>query len=201
MDEDTATSSGRPREETITRDLKKSNDGMAVSGRLIVVLSKLPSSSPHSQAPSGHTASSSTNTSSTTRTNGHSTSSTRNHSTSHPSRGTAQAVESTLQSGTTAATNTATTNHRSTNSTSSATRQYSSFEDQYGRLPPGWERRTDNFGRTYYVDHNTRTTTWKRPTLDQTEAERGNQLNANTELERRQHREELYLVDHQIIPL
>lgn len=109
---------------------------MAVSGRLIVVLSKLPSSSPHSQAPSGHTASSSTNTSSTTRTNGHSTSSTRNHSTSHPSRGTAQAVESTLQSGTTAATNTATTNHRSTNSTSSATRQYSSFEDQYGRLPP-----------------------------------------------------------------
>lgn len=174
---------------------------MAVSGRLIVVLSKLPSSSPHSQAPSGHTASSSTNTSSTTRTNGHSTSSTRNHSTSHPSRGTAQAVESTLQSGTTAATNTATTNHRSTNSTSSATRQYSSFEDQYGRLPPGWERRTDNFGRTYYVDHNTRTTTWKRPTLDQTEAERGNQLNANTELERRQHREELYLVDHQIIPL
>ena len=40
----------------------------------------------------------------------------------------------------------------------------------------------------YYVDHNTRTTTWKRPTLDQTEAERGNQLNANTELERRQHR-------------
>lgn len=188
LDEDTATSSGRPREETITRDLKKSNDGMAVSGRLIVVLSKLPSSSPHSQAPSGHTASSSTNTSSTTRTNGHSTSSTRNHSTSHPSRGTAQAVESTLQSGTTAATNTATTNHRSTNSTSSATRQYSSFEDQYGRLPPGWERRTDNFGRTYYVDHNTRTTTWKRPTLDQTEAERGNQLNANTELERRQHR-------------
>ncbi|CAI4404109.1 BAQ_1a_G0015850.mRNA.1.CDS.1 [Saccharomyces cerevisiae] len=188
LDEDTATSSGRPREETITRDLKKSNDGMAVSGRLIVVLSKLPSSSPHSQAPSGHTASSSTNTSSTTRTNGHSTSSTRNHSTSHPSRGTAQAVELTLQSGTTAATNTATTSHRSTNSTSSATRQYSSFEDQYGRLPPGWERRTDNFGRTYYVDHNTRTTTWKRPTLDQTEAERGNQLNANTELERRQHR-------------
>lgn len=46
------------------------------------------------------------------------------------------------------------------------TRQFSSFEDQLGRLPPGWERRTDGFGRTYYVDHNTRTTTWKRPTLD-----------------------------------
>lgn len=49
---------------------------------------------------------------------------------------------------------------------SSSQRQFSSFEDQLGRLPPGWERRTDNFGRTYYVDHNTRTTTWKRPTLD-----------------------------------
>jgi len=40
----------------------------------------------------------------------------------------------------------------------------STFEDQQGRLPPGWERRVDNLGRTYYVDHNTRTTTWSRPT-------------------------------------
>ncbi|EEB09397.1 HECT-type ubiquitin-protein ligase E3 Pub1 [Schizosaccharomyces japonicus yFS275] len=39
----------------------------------------------------------------------------------------------------------------------------SPFEDQYGRLPPGWERRTDSLGRTYYVDHNTRSTTWTRP--------------------------------------
>ena len=30
-------------------------------------------------------------------------------------------------------------------------------------LPPGWEKRTDHLGRTYYVDHNTRTTTWTRP--------------------------------------
>ena len=29
-----------------------------------------------------------------------------------------------------------------------------------------WERRTDPRGRTYYVDHNTRTTTWQRPTLE-----------------------------------
>ncbi|KAF5324696.1 hypothetical protein D9611_004349 [Ephemerocybe angulata] len=35
--------------------------------------------------------------------------------------------------------------------------------DQYGPLPPGWERRLDPLGRTYYVDHNTRTTTWNRP--------------------------------------
>eukprot|EP00041_Stephanoeca_diplocostata_P025622 m.675037 g.675037 ORF g.675037 m.675037 type:complete len:655 (-) comp22785_c0_seq1:427-2391(-) len=31
-------------------------------------------------------------------------------------------------------------------------------------LPAGWEERTDSRGRKYYVDHNTRTTTWQRPT-------------------------------------
>uniref|UniRef100_A0A8C6MG50 E3 ubiquitin-protein ligase n=1 Tax=Nothobranchius furzeri TaxID=105023 RepID=A0A8C6MG50_NOTFU len=30
-------------------------------------------------------------------------------------------------------------------------------------LPPGWEQRKDPHGRMYYVDHNTRTTTWERP--------------------------------------
>ncbi|KAJ3198198.1 hypothetical protein HDU82_001259, partial [Entophlyctis luteolus] len=38
-----------------------------------------------------------------------------------------------------------------------------SFEDHLGPLPSGWERRTDHLGRNYYVDHNTRTTTWQRP--------------------------------------
>uniref|UniRef100_A0A8C5P0U7 E3 ubiquitin-protein ligase n=1 Tax=Jaculus jaculus TaxID=51337 RepID=A0A8C5P0U7_JACJA len=33
-------------------------------------------------------------------------------------------------------------------------------------LPPGWEKRTDPRGRFYYVDHNTRTTTWQRPTAE-----------------------------------
>ncbi|AWP20921.1 NEDD4-like E3 ubiquitin-protein ligase WWP1 isoform 3 [Scophthalmus maximus] len=33
-------------------------------------------------------------------------------------------------------------------------------------LPPGWERRVDDRGRIYYVDHNTRTTTWQRPTME-----------------------------------
>ncbi|KAM8872698.1 E3 ubiquitin-protein ligase NEDD4-like isoform 2-T2 [Synchiropus picturatus] len=31
-------------------------------------------------------------------------------------------------------------------------------------LPPGWEEKVDNLGRTYYVNHNNRTTQWKRPT-------------------------------------
>ena len=30
-------------------------------------------------------------------------------------------------------------------------------------LPPGWEMRCDQYGRRYYVDHNTRSTTWERP--------------------------------------
>lgn len=38
--------------------------------------------------------------------------------------------------------------------------------DRNGRnvLPAGWEEKIDGNGRTYYVDHNTRRTTWQRPT-------------------------------------
>ncbi|XP_076432774.1 E3 ubiquitin-protein ligase NEDD4 isoform X3 [Peromyscus maniculatus bairdii] len=32
-------------------------------------------------------------------------------------------------------------------------------------LPPGWEEKQDEKGRAYYVDHNTKTTTWAKPTL------------------------------------
>jgi hypothetical protein len=34
-------------------------------------------------------------------------------------------------------------------------------------LPPGWEKRSDAAtGKTYYIDHNTRTTTWNHPCPD-----------------------------------
>ena len=33
-------------------------------------------------------------------------------------------------------------------------------------LPTGWEARTDQLGRTYYVDHTNRTTSWQRPTVN-----------------------------------
>ncbi|KAL7844176.1 hypothetical protein SRHO_G00227150 [Serrasalmus rhombeus] len=36
-------------------------------------------------------------------------------------------------------------------------------------LPPGWEERKDAKGRTYYVNHNNRSTTWTRPILQHTE--------------------------------
>jgi len=29
-------------------------------------------------------------------------------------------------------------------------------------LPSGWEMRSDQFGRRYYVDHTTKSTTWVR---------------------------------------
>ncbi|KAH6880664.1 P-loop containing nucleoside triphosphate hydrolase protein [Thelonectria olida] len=47
----------------------------------------------------------------------------------------------------------------------------SPFEDAEGRLPAGWERRKNNSGRTYYVDHNTRTTSWNRPRASGEDAE------------------------------
>lgn len=49
-----------------------------------------------------------------------------------------------------------------------ANNNFSAAVDQSGPLPAGWERRTDHLGRTYYVDHNSRTTTWNRPSASQT---------------------------------
>ncbi|KAI1316561.1 hypothetical protein EDD11_009826 [Mortierella claussenii] len=66
-------------------------------------------------------------------------------------------------------------------------RQLSAYEDQHGPLPPNWERRVDQLGRTYYVDHNTRTTTWTRPSLSATAPERNQEILDQTELERRRH--------------
>ncbi|RFN44369.1 e3 ubiquitin-protein ligase hula [Fusarium flagelliforme] len=66
------------------------------------------------------------------------------------------------------------------------TNQLSPFEDAQGRLPAGWERREDNLGRTYYVDHNTRTTSWNRPTATGAQEQR-NDREAATQVERQRH--------------
>ncbi|KAF9583082.1 hypothetical protein BGW38_010284 [Lunasporangiospora selenospora] len=60
--------------------------------------------------------------------------------------------------------------------------QMSPYEDHLGALPPNWERRVDQLGRTYYVDHNNRTTTWTRPS-----AANPDQSQQQTELERQRH--------------
>ncbi|KAF2204788.1 putative E3 ubiquitin-protein ligase hula [Delitschia confertaspora ATCC 74209] len=70
---------------------------------------------------------------------------------------------------------------------SQANRQYSAFEDAQGRLPPGWERREDHLGRTYYVDHNTRQTTWIRPGAGFNEADQRIAVAAQTQQERTRH--------------
>ncbi|XP_027696610.1 E3 ubiquitin-protein ligase NEDD4 isoform X4 [Vombatus ursinus] len=35
-------------------------------------------------------------------------------------------------------------------------------------LPPGWEEKQDDKGRSYYIDHNSRTTTWMKPVTQAT---------------------------------
>ncbi|KAM3876779.1 E3 ubiquitin-protein ligase NEDD4-like [Diretmus argenteus] len=48
-------------------------------------------------------------------------------------------------------------------------------------LPPGWEERQDNLGRTYYVNHENRTTQWYRPTIQDSEGETQRRQNINME--------------------
>ncbi|KAG0345486.1 hypothetical protein BG004_003677 [Podila humilis] len=66
-------------------------------------------------------------------------------------------------------------------------RQMTPYEDQHGPLPPNWERRVDQLGRTYYVDHNNRATTWTRPSLTASTPERTQEITDQTELERQRH--------------
>lgn len=51
----------------------------------------------------------------------------------------------------------------SSSSSSSVSSRASTSSRASSPLPSGWEQRTDPLGRPYYVDHNTRTTTWNRP--------------------------------------
>ncbi|KAF2840823.1 E3 ubiquitin-protein ligase pub1 [Patellaria atrata CBS 101060] len=75
-----------------------------------------------------------------------------------------------------------------TNGSSSRTNQtFTAFEDAHGRLPPGWERREDHLGRTYYVDHNTRQTTWVRPTAAFNESANRTAMEQQTQIERTRH--------------
>lgn len=54
-----------------------------------------------------------------------------------------------------------------------ASRLLQSDEDAFGPLPQGWERRVDHLGRTYYIDHNARKTTWSRPQQPTASASQG----------------------------
>lgn len=49
-------------------------------------------------------------------------------------------------------------------------REWSNLSCNFSNIIYRWEMRRDPRGRVYYVDHNTRTTTWQRPTADMLEA-------------------------------
>lgn len=161
--------------EMLTRDLKKSADNIVVHGKLIINLSTA-IQTPTTNAPRPSSALAPTNQTAAGINNLSSlasaipTSSSRRDLTAPPAGGPA-------------ANNTATDGDANDNE-----QPFSSFEDQFGRLPTGWERRVDGLGRTYFVDHNTRTTTWVRPSSNQPEQERqAAHANTVTDLERQRH--------------
>ncbi|KAI4131684.1 MAG: hypothetical protein LQ338_001085 [Usnochroma carphineum] len=183
-------------DEMLTRDLKKSNDNLIVHGKLIVNLSTNLGAPPQ-QHSINHPASSLSidNTSTPSTSNGPprspaslppAASNTQHQAPpSHSPTPSHRRPTSTPDSAPAPTSSRVNGNHQQ--ASSSGGRNLSSFEDSQGRLPAGWERREDNLGRIYYVDHNTRTTTWSRPSTTYNERDQRNALEANTQLERRAH--------------
>ena len=178
----------------LTRDLKKSNDNLIVHGKLIVNLST--SLGPPANGPTG-----SVHPGSSLSVGGGSVASASNglpprspvapqgppaepptdnppqHSaTPQPASGAPPAAH---------------TNGAGPNLGGGGSAHLSSFRDNQGMLPAGWERREDNLGRTYYVDHNTRTTTWTRPSTTYNATDQRNAMEANTQAERRAHQQRM----------
>jgi len=169
----------------LTRDLRKSNDNLVVNGKLILNLStNLRAAPPASQGqatrPAGPSANG-TSGSSTPISAGPSQSDLRPPSSAAPP----------LRNGSTSTAAAAATAMNGTGATGPAARRegtgFSAFEDAQGRLPGGWERREDNLGRTYYVDHNSRQTTWTRPTANFNAGEQRTQIEAETQAQRARH--------------
>ena len=168
-------------DEMITQNLKRSNDNLAVSGKLILSIS----TDVNTTSSSGQTS----------RPPVVGPSLTNNVSPESTLGSNAQSIQSAQSQEHTNPTSTYASEASASNSNNRQV--YSSFEDQYGRLPSGWERRTDNLGRTYYVDHNTRTTTWTRPASNLTESSDQQTARLNTtNLERERHQNRMLPEDH-----
>ncbi|XP_043934900.1 E3 ubiquitin-protein ligase NEDD4 [Protopterus annectens] len=60
-------------------------------------------------------------------------------------------------------------------------------QQQLPPLPPEWEERQDNLGRTYYVNHVTRITQWQRPTIQDTTVDANVHLEARRAFKSRRH--------------
>lgn len=190
-----------PPDQMLTRDLKKSTDNLVVHGKLIINLStnlkplvrqqnagsqnaQASSSRPSLLAPQASTLADSAS----GRTGERPSSSLSQQAPQNTAAGQASlnlpmrpsSMTSTATT-TSAQTATANTNGNVTAPSRQASNTLSPFEDAQGRLPAGWERREDHLGRTYYVDHNTRTTSWNRPGTN------GVNQEANTQAERQRH--------------
>ncbi|KAI6931636.1 putative E3 ubiquitin-protein ligase, partial [Hortaea werneckii] len=170
-------------DEMLTRDLRKSNDNLVVNGKLILNLSTnlrapIPNGGSTNNRPSVSSAGA----------NGASTpAGAQSNASLQPERPT-----STTNSANASRQNTSSA-APSANGTSGARRAdgsgFSAFEDAQGRLPPGWERREDNLGRTYYVDHNSRQTTWIRPSSNFNAGEQRAQMQQQQNVERERHQQ------------
>ncbi|KAI0540524.1 HECT-domain-containing protein [Xylaria digitata] len=169
-------------DQMLTRDLKKSTDNLVVHGKLIINLSTNLSTSvrPQPALPTNSSRPSlapQASNLSGDRALERPTSSTSGLNGTVPGAQTSLPIRTNGVNGATPANGAASAQGRSTN-------QMSPFEDAQGRLPAGWERREDNMGRTYYVDHNSRTTSWTRPGASgDTRGER----EAATQVERQRH--------------
>ncbi|KAI0913926.1 HECT-domain-containing protein [Ustulina deusta] len=168
-------------DQMLTRDLKKSTDNLVVHGKLIINLStnlstplRQQSQSTNSSRPSLAPQASNI---STDRASERPTSATSGLNS------TASGVQTNLPIRTNGVNGAAPANGVAS-AQARPTSQMSPFEDAQGRLPAGWERREDGMGRTYYVDHNSRTTSWTRPGASgDTRGER----EAATQVERQRH--------------
>ncbi|ATY63342.1 ubiquitin ligase (Nedd4 Rsp5p) [Cordyceps militaris] len=177
-------------DQMITRDLKKSTDNLVVHGKLIINLScNLNTPIRNGQGSSSRPAASAST--SNVSTLSAPANENRPGSSMSSANGNGLAVPSgsgpphPVSAGTTPAPSVGAAHARPTS-------QLSPFEDAQGRLPAGWERREDNLGRTYYVDHNTRTTSWNRPTANGT----GESRNETTQAERTRHQNRTLPEDH-----
>jgi len=182
-------------DQMLTRDLKKSTDNLVVHGKLIVNLStnlSAPVRNPQQAAPqSGALSASSSRPSLVPASSALSTGALSDRPPSSSSNTLAAGGQITLPHRPNSTANPPPAIGASSNGAASGTArgasQMSPFEDAQGRLPAGWERREDNLGRTYYVDHNTRTTSWNRPTQASTATEARGEREAATQVERQRH--------------
>ncbi|KAI0431192.1 HECT-domain-containing protein [Xylaria sp. FL1042] len=169
-------------DQMLTRDLKKSTDNLAVQGKLIINLSTNLSTPTRPQQPQSTNSSRPSLAPQASNLSADRASDRPTSATSGPN-GTASGMQTSLPIRTNGVNGAGPANGVSS-AQGRPTSQMSPFEDSQGRLPAGWERREDNMGRTYYVDHNSRTTSWTRPGAS---GDNRGEREAATQVERQRH--------------